>query len=120
MARLGVIVNLNKLEKDDLKNIMKNSKTSELVIQKKLSQLEGVELVYEDSFYDALKEKAYNKKIGARGIEKAFNEVLDNIKFMDIDTTKYSKIIFNDECVKDPTKIILIEKENDKKLLKTR
>lgn len=115
MARLGVIVNLNKLETKDLKNIMQNSKTSELIIQQRLSSLEGVELVYEDGFYDALAEKAYNKKIGARGIERAFNEVLDNIHFIDIDSTIYSKVIFTSECVNDPSKVILVERDNTKK-----
>lgn len=117
MARLGVIVNLNKLETKDLKNIMQNSKTSELIIQQKLSSLEGVELVYEDGFYDALAEKAYNKKIGARGIERAFNEVLDNIHFIDIDSTIYSKVIFTSECVNDPSKVILVERDNTKKIV---
>lgn len=118
MARLGVIVNLNKLMPEDLKNIMINSKTSELVIQKKIAELEGLELEYEDSFYEALSQKAFNKKIGARGIEKAFNEVLDNIKFIDINPMVYSKVIFTGECIDDPTKIILIEREKAKELVK--
>lgn len=119
MARFGVIVNLNKLTVEDHKTIMKKSKTSELVIQKKLSELEGITLTYEESFYDALAQKSYDKQIGARGIERAFQDVLDNINFMDITSSEYQEVIFNGECVSDPSKIILVPRENGKVLKKT-
>lgn len=119
MGRFGVIVNLNKLTAEDHKTIMKKSKTSELVIQKKLSELEGITLTYEESFYDALAQKSYDKQIGARGIERAFQDVLDNINFMDITTNDYQEVIFTGECVFDPSKIILIPKEKGKVLKKT-
>ena len=114
MARLGVIVNLNKLMPEDLKNIMMNSKTSELVIQKQIAKLDGLILEYEDGFYETLSHKAFNKKIGARGIEKAFNEVLEKVNFIDINPNKYQKVIFTSECIEDPSKIILIEKDKQK------
>lgn len=119
MGRFGVIVNLNKLTAEDHKTIMKKSKTSELVIQKKLSELEGITLTYEESFYDALAQKSYDKQIGARGIERAFQDVLDNINFMDITSSEYQEVIFTGECVSDPSKIILIPKEKGKVLKKS-
>ena len=119
MGRFGVIVNLNKLTAEDHKTIMKKSKTSELVIQKKLSELEGITLTYEESFYDALAQKSYDKQIGARGIERAFQDVLDNINFMDITSSEYQEVIFTGECVSDPSKIILVPSEKCKILKKT-
>ena len=119
MGRFGVIVNLNKLTAEDHKTIMKKSKTSELVIQKKLSELEGITLTYEESFYDALAQKSYDKQIGARGIERAFQDVLDNINFMDITSSEYQEVIFNGECVSDPSKIIFVPREKVKILKKT-
>jgi len=118
MARFGVIVNLNKLTIEDHKTIMKNSKTSELVIQKKLSELEGITLTYEESFYDALAQKSYDKQIGARGIERAFQDVLNSINFMDISPSDCQEVIFNGECVSDPSKIILVPREKCKILKK--
>ena len=118
MARFGVIVNLNKLSIEDHKTIMKNSKTSELVIQKKLSELEGITLTYEESFYDALAQKSYDKKIGARGIERAFQDVLTSINFMDISPVNYQEVIFNGACVSNPREIRLVPREKDKQLVK--
>ena len=118
MARQGVIVNLNKLSRENLKYIMQNSSSSELVTQQISIRDMGLIFTYEESFYDALSEVAYNKQIGARGIERAFNEVLENIKIMDIDPEIYSEIIFNGECVSDPSKIILVEREKTKRLIK--
>ena len=118
MARFGVIVNLNKLMVEHLKNIMMNSKTSELVIQKKLSELQGLILTYDESFYDALARKAFDKQIGARGIERAFNDVLDSIGFMNINPKDYQEVVFTGACVDNPNEIRLVPRENNKTLVK--
>lgn len=116
MARLGVIINLNKLDSHALKNIMINSNLSELRIQQEVYKHLGIEFVYEDDFYEELSKVAYNKKIGARGIEKAFQDLLTNIHIEDIDPNEYSKIIFTKDVVYNPNSIILVPCE--KKLLK--
>ena len=79
----------------------------------------SITLTYEESFYDALAQKSYDKQIGARGIERAFQDVLDNINFMDITSSEYQEVIFTGECVSDPSKIILIPKEKGKVLKKS-
>ena len=118
MARLGVIVNLNKLSPKDLKNIMINSDLSELSIQKQAFALDGIELEYQDDFMTELASIAFKLKIGARGIEKALQTVFTNLNIQDIDEKLYSKIIFTKECILDPSKLILIEREESKVLKK--
>ena len=65
MARFGIIVNLNKLGIEDFKKIMKESNLSELNIQKELYGSDGIKFTYEDSFYDELSKKAFDKHAGA-------------------------------------------------------
>lgn len=113
MGRFGVIVNLNKLLPKDLKYIMKNSRTSKLNIQKEKMSWDGVEVIYEDDFLDCLAEEAYKRKVGARGISKAFQKVLDKIDITAMNFENYEKIIFTKDCITDPNKLILIEKEKE-------
>lgn len=104
--RFDRIINLNKLTVADLRDIMINSKISKLNTEKAKSK---IEFIYQDDFYDLLAQKAYDKKAGARGISKAFLDVLDNIEIEEIDPDEYSQIIFTGECVNDPSKVKLIK-----------
>lgn len=114
MARLGVIVNLNKLMPEDLRKIMTESKLSELIIQQTLYKFDGIKLTYRDDFLDELAIRAFNKKIGARGIEKAFQEVLYNVHMIDIEPSKVKEVIFTKECIDDPSKLIIVERAKRK------
>ena len=63
-------------------------------------------------------EALYDKKIGARGIERAFQDVLTSINFMDISPVNYQEVIFNGACVSNPREIRLVPREKDKQLVK--
>lgn len=116
MARLPVIVNLNKNTKESLINIMKKSKSSALEIEKFKLEDKGIEVEYTNEFYDRLADLALEMKIGARGITKAFERVLTNIHIEDIEPSEVSKVIFNGDVVAKPEEIQLIKKEKIKKL----
>ena len=110
MARLPVIINLNKNTKESLINIMKKSKSSALEIEKFKLEDKGIEVEYMDDFYDKLADLALELKIGARGISKAFERVLTSIHIEDIDPNEVSKIIFAGDVIEHPENIELISK----------
>ena len=114
MARLPVIINLNKNTVESLKNIMLNSSISALKIGKFKLEEAGFEIEYQDDFYDELAKEALALDIGARGIEKAYQRVLTNIHIEDINPMDVEKIVFTGNCVHNPKDIILVPKEKVK------
>ena len=118
MARLPIKIELNKNSVDTLKEIMLKSKISALKIQKYKLESHGIEVEYTSDFYDELAKYAYNMKIGARGIEKAIQKVLTSIHIEDIEPGEVSKIIFTGEVVSDPSKIVIIKRENETQKVK--
>ena len=110
MGRMPIIIYLNKHDKNSIINICKNSSLSPLKIEKTLIMEDGIEVEYQDDFYPKFAEKVLSLKIGARGIERALQDLLSDIHIEEIDESKVEKIIFTGECVDDPTKVILVPK----------
>ena len=118
MSRLPKLVELNKVTKESLINVMKNSDVSQLKIEKFKLEDRGIEVEYTEDFYEGLAEEALKKNIGNRGIEQALTKVLDSINIEDIKSSEVSKIILNKEVIKDPSKVILINRIKQKKMIK--
>ncbi len=116
MARLPLMVELNKNTVESLVRIMKESSLSPLKIEKYILEDRGIEVEYTESFYHELAKCALRMKVGARGISKSLERVLSNIHIEDISSSLVSKIIFDGEVVENPNKIIFIprEKQNQK------
>lgn len=114
VARFPEIIRLNKATKDFLIDIMKNSKSSALRIEKMKLEEAGFEIEYTDDFYEELALRTLKFNVGARGIKKAFKKILRDIHIEDIDANDIQKIIFTGEVVGDASKIILIKRENNK------
>ena len=114
MARLPVVVELNKNTVESLVKIMKDSDTSALKIEKYILEDRGIEVEYTEDFYEALAKDALRMKVGARGISKALERVLKRIHVEEIKASEVSKIIFNGEVVENPDRIILIPSDKEK------
>ncbi len=114
MARIPVIVNLEKNTKESLKNIMINSSASALKIEKTRLYERGIELEFTDDFYDKLAEEAMKLDVGVRGIDKVLQKVLTDISIQDIDSNDIEKIILNSEVLTDSNKVILIPRQSNK------
>ena len=114
MARFPLMIELSKNTVESLVNIMKNSASSALKIEKYILEDRGLSIEYEESFYEELAKEALALKVGARGISKALERVLTSIHIEDIDAKEVSKVVFNGEVVHDPSKIVLIPRKHDK------
>lgn len=111
MGRFPTIIHLNDLSKENLKDVFTKSDESPLLREKEHFKKVGVELTATDDYIDAIANKAYQLKYGARGLAgltlestwMAYDEVATN-------KDKYSEVIVSKETFDDSSKYKLIEK----------
>ena len=97
VGRIPVITALEPLDKDSLVRILKEPKNALIKQYQKLFSFDGVELIFEDDAIDAIAEKAYKLKSGARGLRSITEGIM----------TKYMYEIPSDENIKQ----LIITKE---------
>ena len=80
IGRVPVVVSLDALDKKTLMRILKEPKNSIVKQYKKLFELDGVELSFEEGAIEAIAQKTLDRNTGARGLraimEKAMNELM--------------------------------------------
>ena len=111
MGRFPTIIHLNDLSKENLKDVFTKSDESPLLREKEHFKKVGVKLTATDDYIDAIANKAYRLKYGARGLAgltlestwMAYDEVATN-------KDKYSEVIVSKETFDDSSKYKLIEK----------
>jgi ATP-dependent Clp protease ATP-binding subunit ClpX len=81
LGRFSVVTQLQELNFEDYKKILKDSKGSILHSFKEWFSSEGIELVVEDSAISLIAEKAIQKGLGARGLQSILDEVLLNAQY---------------------------------------
>ena len=97
-----VIVKLNDLSIEDLKNVLLKSEQSALRIEEDIFRKLGVKVKFTDGYINAVAEKAYKKKTGARGLGgivdkstwKAIDEISNN-------PDVYKQVTFDEKSVED-------------------
>ena len=108
VGRLPVMASLHELELDDLVRIMKEPKNALVQQYKKLFELEGVQLTFEESALRAIGEKALAKDTGARGLRAIFEEIMLDIMY-DLPSEKSIKeCIITDQVVTERQKPLLL------------
>lgn len=111
IGRLPVLAALNPLNKDDLIRIIKEPKNAVIKQYKKLLHMEDVELIVEDSAYEAIAEKAIERKTGARGLRSIIEVIMTDIMF-DIPTnTDIKSVVITKEVIEGKQKPILNYKD---------
>jgi ATP-dependent Clp protease ATP-binding subunit ClpX len=99
VGRLPVIVSLEELTKEQFKRILTEPENSIIKQQKKMFEMDGIELVITEDGLDAIAEEASKKKIGARALRSVVETVLFEDKF-NIVKLKGKKLIIDSEKVK--------------------
>lgn len=110
LRRIPFQCDLNQLKKDDYRNIMLNAKSSAFKIKIERIMMLGVKITYDEDFVEEFTEKVSKLGFGVSGISILTERIFANFetKLLEHD---YDEVILNKECVTDPTKIILVEKE---------
>lgn len=81
IGRVPVTVALDKLEKKDLVRILKEPKNAIVKQYQKLLELDGVELTFDDDALDAIAERSFERKTGARGLRAVVEDVMMDIMY---------------------------------------
>ena len=121
VGRLPIIATLRELDKDALINIVTKPKNALTKQYKKLVELDGVELEFEQEALEAIVEKAIERNTGARGLRSIIEDIMRDIMF-DIPTNpKIEKCIITKETVekkKGPELVINENKESKRVKIK--
>ncbi|KGE15703.1 ATP-dependent Clp protease ATP-binding subunit ClpX [Sphingobacterium deserti] len=87
IGRLPVLTYLNPLDKETLLNILTEPKNALIKQYMKLFNYEGVELTFDEDVYDFIVEKAWEFKLGARGLRSICEAIMLDAMF-EIPTSK--------------------------------
>ena len=101
VGRLPIISTLTALDKDSLVRILTEPKNSLVKQYKKLFDLEGVKLDFDDDALDYIAEKAIERKTGARGLRAIMEEVLDGLMFDSPSDPTITRIVITREGIED-------------------
>jgi len=81
IGRVPVICGLHELSENAMKEILLKPKNAITKQYKKLFQMEGVELIFEDDALEAIVKKALKRKTGARGLRSIMEDAMLDIMF---------------------------------------
>ena len=118
IGRLPVSTVFEKLEVDDLYAILKNPNNPIVLGKKKDFKSYGIDIQFEDQALRDLAVKAYEEKIGARGLVSAVEKVL--LKFEKrLPSTEIRKFVVTREVVRNPGQELkrLLEDPSDPDML---
>ena len=92
VGRLPVLTYLDPLDKDALKRILTEPKNAIIKQYKRLFELDGIELKFEDTVLDYIVQKAIDLKVGARGLRSLCEVIMTDAMF-EMNADKNNKFI---------------------------
>lgn len=114
IGRVPVITVLENLDKDALIRIMKEPKNSIVKQYKKLFELDGVELEFDEEALVAAADITLERKTGARGLRGVFESALNEIMFkVPSDATIEKITVTKDTIVNNAEPIIVRNKDKE-------
>ena len=81
IGRVPVVVALQSLKEEDLVRILKEPKNALIKQYQALFSLDKVDLTFEDDAVDAIAKKAFERKIGARGLRSIMESIMMDIMY---------------------------------------
>lgn len=99
VGRIPVTVSLDPLEKSDLVRILCEPKDALIKQYKKLMEMDGIELTFEDGCLEAIADKAIALNTGARGLRSIIENCMTEIMYSAPSKDDVSKIIVGKDCV---------------------
>ena len=111
VGRIPIIVALSDLDKSALTNILTAPKSSLVNQYKKLFDMDGVELSFEDEALEAIAEEAIGRNTGARGLRSIMENLMMPLMYDIPSRDDVAEVIITKGCVKGESKPKLILKE---------
>ena len=81
IGRMPVLSYLDPLDREALKKILMEPKNSIVKQYKKLFELDGIELSFEEEVYDYIVDKAVEYKLGARGLRSICEAIMRDVMY---------------------------------------
>lgn len=119
IGRVPVVVSLNKLDREALVRILREPKNAILKQYQKLFELDEVDLEFTEDAIQAIADKSFNRKTGARGLRAVMEESMMDIMFEIPSDEGVSKCIITKEVVEHKADPVLEYKEVIKTVKKT-
>ena len=113
IGRLPIISTLKELDREALIRIAVEPKNALVKQYKKLFELDGVELEFEQEALEVIVDKAIERKTGARGLRSIIEDIMRDIMFETPSNPNIEKCIITKETVLGLEGPKLIIKEND-------
>ncbi|NGP88635.1 ATP-dependent Clp protease ATP-binding subunit ClpX [Fodinibius halophilus] len=101
IGRLPVISGLHQLSKDAMVEILVKPKNALTKQYKKLFQMEGVELIFEEEALEVIVEKAMKRKTGARGLRSIMEGSMLEIMFTLPSMDNIERCVITRETIED-------------------
>lgn len=115
VGRVPVIVSLDLLDKEAMVRILTEPKNSLVKQYKKLFELDGVELEFEQEAIEAIAEKTMERKTGARGLRAIIEETMMDLMYRVPSDETIAKCTVTKETVTEHAPALLTTCENAEK-----
>jgi len=112
VGRLPVISSLNDLTEDDLVRILKEPKNAIIRQYKRLVEMDGVNITFNDDAIRAVARKAINRKTGARGLRAILEDCMLNIMYEIPSSDNIEEIILKREAIENNLEPLIVYKNN--------
>jgi len=108
VGRVPIIITLNALDKKDLVRILKEPKNALVKQYKKLFEMDGVELDFEEKALEAIARKAMDRKTGARGLRSILEGIMTNVMYEIPSRVDVEKCMITEETIKNSSEPTLV------------
>ena len=119
VGRVPISVTLRGLDRDALIRILKEPKNALIKQYKKLFDMDNVELTFEDDAVEAIADKAFERKTGARGLRSIMESVLMDIMYRIPSDESIEECIITKAVVDEECEPVVIHKGEGRKKLDT-
>lgn len=118
LRRLSVIKVVNQLGKDDLVNILTNSRISNLkVYEKAFEDVDHVKLVYKRDILEAIVEKSTKEKAGASGLKRVVDDLFQTaVRKVRLLEGAPGELVLTKDTIEDSTKFRLYRLDGQNKV----
>ncbi len=110
VGRVPICVTLRGLDREALVRILKEPKNALIKQYKKLFDMDGVELSFEDSAVESIAAKAYERKTGARGLRSIMEDILMDTMYEIPSDESIEECIITEETVKEGNAPLTVHK----------
>ncbi len=119
VGRLPIITALSHLDEAALVKILLEPKNSVIKQYKRLFELDGIEIEFEQEALVEIAKKAIERKTGARGLRGILEESLGELMYTVPSDHTISKIVITADCIKNGEKPLITKDPNKKPVVIT-